>query len=67
MLKIESLTTGNGIYFTFLFPNFKFSRVGVTSHSLDKVLAGEDELVDFLDEIVLHFEAQQLEAIINEG
>lgn len=39
------------------------TRVGVTSHSLERVLSGED-ISDFIDEIVVHFEAQELELLM---
>jgi hypothetical protein len=34
----------------------------VTSHSLDKILTGE-EIGDFIDEVVVHFEAKALEQL----
>eukprot|EP00026_Physarum_polycephalum_P009196 Phypoly_transcript_09310.p1 GENE.Phypoly_transcript_09310~~Phypoly_transcript_09310.p1 ORF type:complete len:434 (+),score=69.05 Phypoly_transcript_09310:88-1389(+) len=41
-------------------------RVGVTSHSLDKILSGE-EIGDFIDEVVVHFEAKALEELTKGG
>jgi hypothetical protein len=36
----------------------------VTSHALDKIMTGE-EIGDFIDEVVVHFEAQMLEQLTN--